>query len=67
MQRLSIIPTFLLLVAQASLLEAQRGGGAGREGGSGGPNQNVLVVPGERHGTSVFPLANYAEVKPLVT
>ena len=65
MQR-SIIPTLLLLVAHASLLEAQRGGGAGREGGSGGPNQNVLVVPGERHGTSVFPLANYAEVKPLV-
>src|SRR5688572_26338286 len=65
MQRLSIISSLLLLVAHASLLEAQRGGGAGREGGSGGPNQNALVVPGERHGTSVFPLANYAEMKPV--
>ena len=28
--------------------------------------RKVLVVPGQRAGTSVFPLTNYAETKPLV-
>ena len=28
--------------------------------------RKVLVIPGERHGTSVFALTNYPEVKPLV-
>lgn len=39
-----------------------RGGGAGQEASA----PKVLVVPGERHGTSVFPLTNYPEVQPLV-
>jgi hypothetical protein len=47
-------------------LEAQRGMGGGGRGQGGGPNRNVLVVPGERHGTSVFALTNYPEVQPLV-
>jgi hypothetical protein len=29
-------------------------------------SRKVLVVPGQRAGTSVFPLTNYAETKPLV-
>jgi len=69
MQRLSIVTGLVLLHALAAPLLAQRGGGGGRgagQGGQPGPNRNVLVVPGERHGTSVFPLANYPEVKPLV-
>src|SRR5687768_11267642 len=28
--------------------------------------RKMLVVPGQRAGTSVFPLTNYAETKPLV-
>jgi len=67
MRRLTaILPALTFLVANAMSLEAQRGGGGGRGAGEGGPNRNVLVVPGERHGTSVFALTNYPEMKPLV-
>ena len=68
MRRVSILAGLSLLVTAPGTLEAQRGGG-GRGAGGGGapvPNRSVLIVPGERHGTSVFPLANYPEVKPLV-
>jgi hypothetical protein len=63
MRHVSILAGLTLLMASAPSLDAQRGG---RGGGTSGPNRSVLVVPGERHGPSVFPLANYDEVKPLV-
>ena len=64
MRRLSIVTALALLIPGTQPLHAQRGGGRG--GAAGGPNRNVLVVPGERHGTSVFALANYPETRPLV-
>ncbi|HEX6314897.1 MAG TPA: M14 family zinc carboxypeptidase, partial [Gemmatimonadaceae bacterium] len=69
MRRVPFIAGLALINLAAPTLLAQRGGGGGRgggEGGQAGPNRNVLVVPGERHGTSVFALTNYPEVKPLV-
>src|SRR5688572_7911923 len=69
MRRFSFLTGLILLNLSVSSLHAQRGAGAGRAGGEGGPpgpNRNVLIVPGERHGPSVFTLANYPERKPLV-
>ena len=54
----------LLLAAFAltgTRLEAQRGGGAPAD-----TTRRVLVVPGQRDGTSTFPLTNYKQVQPLV-
>ena len=52
--------SLVAVLAASSELPAQRGGGGGGgRGAGGGPNRNVLVVPGERHGTSVFTLTNY--------
>lgn len=69
MRRFSLLTGLILINLSVPALHAQRGAGVGRAGGEGGPpgpNRNVLIVPGERHGTSVFALANYPEVKPLV-
>ncbi|MDQ8153236.1 MAG: M14 family metallopeptidase [Gemmatimonadota bacterium] len=53
----------VLCAAAASTAGAQRGGFR-NEGPSGPPK--VLIVPGQRAGTSAFPLVNYEQVKPLV-
>src|SRR5688572_9236989 len=48
---------------------AQRGGGAGSEAGQAArtdTGRRVLVVPGQRDGTSAFPLVNYKQTQPLV-
>ena len=54
MRTLFLVP-FLGLFA--SLLAAQS---PGRD-----TTRKVFVVPGERHGPSVFPLVDYPEVRPL--
>jgi hypothetical protein len=66
MRRLYLLIPSLFLLASAEAAQSQRGGGGRGAGDGGGPNRNVLVVPGERHGTSVFALTNYPEVMPLV-
>jgi hypothetical protein len=66
MRRLYLLIPSLFLLAGAEAAQSQRGGGGRGAGDGGGPNRNVLVVPGERHGTSVFALTNYPEVMPLV-
>lgn len=68
----SLLPALALLAT--SLLPrdavAQGGGGGGggfQQGPSGPPaDKRVLVVPGQRNGTSVFQLTNYPETRPLV-
>lgn len=65
----SVRRSVALLCAASTLIHAQQTGGRqGRAGGAGETSEppKVLVVPGERHGTSVFPLTNYPEVQPLV-
>ncbi len=57
------------LLLASTTLAAQGGGGFGgfQQGPPGPPAKDrVLVVPGTRDGTSVFPLTNYPETKPLV-
>ncbi len=65
------LTAFALLTLAAPL--AAQGGGMGGGGGFGGGqppitrgSERVFVVPGERHGPSAFPLANYDAVKPKV-
>ena len=66
MQTALIQAAGFILAAATSLpvLHAQAPGGAGAPQRDSTPR--VFIVPGERAGTSVFPLANYAEIKPLV-
>ncbi len=66
MQTALIHAAGLVLAAATSvpILHAQAAGGAGAPQRDSTPR--TFVVPGERSGTSVFPLANYAEIKPLV-
>ena len=65
-QILTIRRVLALLCIVAAPTYAQRGGG--RAGGAGATDttRKVLVIPGERHGPSVFPLTNYKQVQPLV-
>jgi hypothetical protein len=71
-RRLTVAAVAAALVCAAPVLEAQGGrGGGGRGGGRAGPpappaEERVHVVPGKRDGTSVFPLVNYPETRPLV-
>ena len=51
-----------IALTSTSPLAAQRGGGAAQRD----TVRRVHIVPGERHGPSAFPLANYKEVQPLV-
>ena len=51
------LPLSLVPAAAAQDQGAQRGADSARK---------VLVIPGQRDGSSVFPLSNYKEVKPLV-
>ena len=71
MRRSRTLIALLLAIAAvmlaASTASAQRGGGRG--GGEApapaGPRK-VLIIPGQRDGTSMFPLTNYKQVQPLV-
>ena len=60
----SLLLSLAATTAFSTTVDAQGGGGTG---GGRDTSRKVLVVPGARHGTSVFPLTSYAEVKPLVT
>lgn len=60
--RRACFPALLTALLFTLPLHAQRSGG----GGPSQPGPGVHVVPGERHGTSVFQRVDYAEVKPLV-
>lgn len=69
----SLLPITALAAAfsLSPIAAAQGGGGGGFGGGQQGPpaapaDKRVLVVPGQRDGTSVFALTNYPETKPLV-
>jgi hypothetical protein len=65
--------TAFALLTLATPLAAQGGGGGGGFGGFGGQqpparpaSERVFVVPGERHGPSVFPRVDYPETRPKV-
>jgi len=71
MRRLGVVAAVVVLACAASTLDAQGGGGGRGGGGRGGvaappAEARVHVVPGKRDGTSVFPLVNYPETRPLV-
>jgi len=64
--RWSVALLLSTLALGGSRLEAQRGAGAAGGAAARDTARKVLVVPGQRDGTSTFPLTNYQQVQPLV-